>query len=443
MNNYLNVPPNNRQAELSVIGGCLLSVSARDDVIQILRPEHFYGDDTRAIYAGICEMHDVGKTAIDALTLAEWLESKKRLEIAGGPALIMECMESVPHAAHSAYYAKSILTASQCRAGMQIGQELIRDARDTPENPLEILAKAETAIHAAMETGIQDEPTKLADVLVEALAELNNPTPKPKYIGTEWEHVEEFSSGITLGGVVCLAARPGEGKTALALSLAMRVAESGVGVLFCGYEMQKQSLTARSLSIVSGIEFYKLEKNKISHDERHLIVETSSMMGKWPVYFDDSCRPQSGLLTLIRRMVRRYKVKVVIVDYLQLIEPDDHRANREQQVAGITRALKTLAMKLNIGILLLSQLNREIERRLNREPQLSDLRESGAIEQDSDQVWFVWRPTESKEGAVINNVGKLKVAKNRNGKTGIAEITWQPDTMKFSDSTYDPFRNRL
>lgn len=432
-----HVPPNNRHAELSVIGGCLLSESARDDAIQILRPDHFYGEDTRALFAGICEMHEAGKTAVDALTLAEWLESRKRLSQAGGPELIVACMESVPHAAHTAYYAKVILTASQCRAGMQIGQELIRDARDTPENPLEILAKAESAIHTAMETGTEDEPTKLADVLAEALTELDNPTPKPKYIGTEWDHVEEFSSGIPLGGVVCLAARPGEGKTAMALSLAMRIAEAGVGVLFCGYEMQKPSLTARSLSIVSGIEFYKLEKNKLSHDERHRIIETSSMMGKWPVYFDDSCRPQTGLLTLIRRMVRRYKTKVVIVDYLQLIEPDDHRANREQQVAGITRALKTLAMKLDIGILLLSQLNREIEKRLNREPQLSDLRESGAIEQDADQVWFVWRPTESKEVAVQNNVGKLKIAKNRNGKTGIAEITWQPDTMKFSDTTYD------
>lgn len=436
------IPPNNEAAELGVIGGCLLEPSARDEAIAILKPEDFYDGSRKLIFGAIAEMHAKLITAIDPLTVAEWLEKSNSLEQAGGPSEIMRCIESVPHAAHTAYYAKLVCECSQRRKGIWAGTGLVRSSYDQSREIIEVLTEAEQAIHCAMETSEFDEPTAMSEVVANVLTAMKSPKPLVRHIGTEWAEMDEITPGVPFGGLVLIAARPGMGKSALVASFALRVAEANVPVLFCSYEMNRLELSERFLSNITGIEFSRIHKNRLDDGERERLLMASGQVKKWPLWIDDHCRNQTALLTTIRRLVRKRKIKLVVVDYLQLIEPADKRVNREQQVASLTRSLKLLAMNLNIGIVCLAQMNREVEKRPNREPQLSDLRESGSLEQDADQVWFLWRPgldfTDKADDHAI-----VKIAKHRNGKTGKAELRWHAATMKFSGNPVDPFNGRF
>lgn len=432
-------PPSDERAEIAVLGCCMLLESALDDVMEILQPEHFYADANAKIYRVLLEMRSAGKCGIDALTVAAALEKRGWLADVGGPVRLSEILDAVPHAAFAKDYAKTILEHSRRRSAISAGTSLARGAWDLTAETDELLIDAETAIHRAMESGLVDEPESIGDVLLRAVDEIQSGKPKPKSVPTDWTELDDKTNGFPLGGVVILAARPSAGKTACALSLAGRIAEAGTPTLFVSYEQTRVELAQRLLSIFSAIDHWKLAKSRLTDDENHQVLLTAGQIQTLPLTLDDSCRPQSSLMSLIRRHSRRKKTKLVIVDYLQLIEPDDKRLPREQQVSGISRQLKRTAMACNVAILCLSQLNRDVEKRESKRPRLSDLRESGALEQDADQVWLLHRPNDGVP-TEIDDYAILEVAKNRNGPKGDVKLNWHPTLMKYSKEFVIPFQ---
>lgn len=451
----MRLPPQDIQAERCTLGSCLLLVSALDEVLEILRPEHFYFDAHRIIFAALAEMRSAGKTAIDAVTVLDWIESSGRMQSLtdsyrdGAVALMQDVLESVPHAAHATYYAGMVLDAARRRAAELAAMGILRQ---TPRKDIatdELLAEAESSLHAVMEDGMSDQPQTIGDVLTEALDEIEHGQPAQKSVPTGWTHLDHLIGGCPKGGLVILAGRPSQGKSACALSIAIEVARQGRAVLFSSYEQTRLELAERALSIWSGLDHRRMMHGQLTESERLQALEAAATLGALPIALDASCRNLSGLATLIRIQVRRRGIELAVVDYLQLIPPDDYRVNREQQVAQISRRLKMLAMQTGVAVICLSQLNREVEKREDKRPRLSDLRESGAIEQDADHVWFIHRPNfygtasanSCSMGAesidAVDDHGILTVAKQRNGPTGEVRLAWIKERMQYLDVSPD------
>lgn len=450
MSHDTKLPPQNLDAEASVLACIMLDrgQSIIDEIAQILPEQCFYRDDNRIIYGCMCSMRRENKP-IDTISLANELQKRGKLEEIGGPQRLMELMEVVPHTAHWEHYCKIVKEAAQRRGLIDVGMAAVRRAYNESEDVAEVFADTESALHSAMADGLTARPLDIGPLIEQALKNCTDPPPeKPRYIQTSMERARAYSPGYLPGAINIIAARPSMGKTAFALSDGHAAARAGRSVLICSYEQQPIEIVQRLLALESRIDFTTLTQHISDEPTLHAVFEAASRLGKLKIQIDCSCPPQSRLSALIRIQARR-GTELVIIDYLQLIEADDRRAPREQQVAGITRALKRVAMDVGVPIVALSQLNREVEKRADQKPRLSDLRESGAVEQDADQVWLLHRPganpVERTDGkgntlpTIEDNFGILNIAKHRNGRTGETRLLWEPSVMRYSAETVDPF----
>jgi replicative DNA helicase len=448
-----NLPPQNLEAEAATLGTFLIdgNGTVSDEIMQIVAPRHFYNDANGMIFSVFCDMRNANRP-IDAMTAGAELDRRGQLAEIGGPGRLAELMEATPVTAHGAYYAKEVRDAARRRGLMTAGIDLARRARDKSIDTEELLADADNAVHAEMEDSLTSKPIDIGDVLrQEVIKTIRAGKPLQRTVSTGLDRVDAIIR-YPAGGITTLAARPSMGKTAEAVSSGHAAAEDGASILFVSYEQQRSELAQRFLSISSGVSFHDLGKASTDESLCHTIMEAAGRLQKLKIQLDTSCRNQSGLCTLIRLAARR-GVDLVFVDYLQLIEADDRRAVREQQVASITRSLKRTAMAVGVPIVLLSQLNREVEKRADQRPRLADLRESGAIEQDSDVVLLLHRPgsyqgerTDSKGNPlppIADDHGILHVAKNRNGPTGEVKLVWHAPTMRYSADVTDPFGGRF
>lgn len=429
------LPPQDLQAERCVLGSCLLLLSALDDVLELLIPEHFYSDSHRVIFTGLRDMRNAGRTDIDPVTLASYLQTRGALEKAGGPAEIIACIESVPHAAHAVSYAQDVLDAARRRGAEGAATDILRQTprKDIPTD--EILSDAEEAIHSVMEDALADQPQEIGAVLSEAIEEIQHGQPSAKTVSTGWQSLDQVIGGVPCGGLVILAGRPSMGKSACALSLALSVAKTGAGVLYSSYEQTRLEMAERLLAIQSKLPHKQMVRGQLTDAERNRAMAAAGELSALPIVLDTSCRNLTGLSTLIRLQARRKDVRVAFVDYLQLVPPDDYRLPREQQVAQVSRRLKILAMQTGVAVVCLSQLNRDVEKREDKRPKLSDLRESGAIEQDADHVWFIHRPNyfaANTESEGFDNVGVLQISKQRNGPLGDVSLHWFAERMEYA-----------
>jgi replicative DNA helicase len=430
------MPPQNQEAEQGVLGSILLENEAIDEVADFLHPTHFYNDANQQIYATALRLHESG-VRIDPVILVDELKKEDVLEDVGGPPYIHQVLETVPHAAHAKFYAQIVrdkwIQRSLTYACNEILRECYEGARDTDG----ILETAEQRIFSILEQQENVVKIAIADILMDAFDRIHQRMETDGAIsglGTGFTDLDSQLNGFQPSELIILAARPSMGKTALVCNIAEAAAsEYNAGVLIFSLEQSKLELAERLLCIRAGVNGHHVRAGELTDDERDQLMQASSELSEVPLFIDDQPgRSMAQIGAIARRLRRRNQLGMVIIDYLQLIEPEDKQAPREQQIAQITRRLKFMAKELNIPVIALAQLNRGVELREDKRPRLADLRESGAIEQDADVVMFLHRP-EQYDPEDRPGEAELIVAKNRSGPTGMVRLTWLKESMKFAD----------
>lgn len=443
------LPPQNLEAERGVLGSILLDPDLCDDIALMLRPSDFYADANQKLYTHLLAMHDEGRR-IDATLLMEQLSKAGDLEAVGGAAYLAELLHSVPHAANAVYYGQIVRDKATLRALIHTSTEILRDAYEPTLAPRELISRAEEQIFAINDDRSSDHVTGMHELLVEAFeridAKLENGAGSG--IPSGFTDLDSMTGGLHEAEFIVLAARPSMGKTALATNIAEYVAiEANVPTLFVSLEMAKVELAQRMLCSQGRIDANKFRSGFLSKEDRTKLGEASARLGKSPFYVDDSpSRTVTEIAACARRLRRKQNLGLIVIDYLQLIQPDDPRDPRQEQVAKMARRLKAMARELKLPVLCLAQLNRQADAgKEGHRPRLSQLRESGAIEQDADVVMFVHREEyycntreEAQEKGLCGQA-ELIVAKQRNGPTGDIKLAWLDKYTRFENLSQKPY----
>jgi replicative DNA helicase len=473
------LPPQNLEAEKSVLGSLLLDSRMCDDVALILQTDDFYADANRKLFKHLMAMHDEG-SQIDAVLLKERLTREGDFEAIGGAAYLAEVAQSVPYAANAVYYANIVRDKATQRALIHASTEILRDAYDSTLNPSELVSRSEEKIFAVHDRWSSGQVTSIHDLMMEAFDRIDARIEGREGIGipTGFTDLDNLTGGLHDSELVILAARPSMGKTALATNITEYVTiDSNVPTLFVSLEMARLELAQRMLCSQGKIDANKFRTMRLSPKDREDLVKASSRFSKAPLFVDDTAsRTVTEIAACARRLKRREGLGLVVIDYMQLIHPDDPRDPRQEQVAKMARRLKGLARELKIPVLCLAQLNRQADpgRESYRSyqpktadedesaggvpsgpppvsskhlPRLSQLRESGAIEQDADVVMFIHREEvyytrEEARERDLTGRAQLSVAKQRNGPTGIIQLAWFEKFTRFenfSEKPYDEF----
>jgi replicative DNA helicase len=433
-------PPFDREAEMGVLGSILLLPEVADDIAS-LRADDFFDDSHRKIYQVMREMHDSGDK-IDITLLVSRLRSSGHFEKVGGAAYLAKLSSSVPNAAHAVYYAGIVAEKSVYRKLIESSTEILRDAYDQASPAKELCSQAEQKVFAIMDGRSTQSVQSISDVLHQAMDRMEARL-RDDYLdgGAEsgFSRFDEMTGGLHNGELIILAARPSMGKTALAMNIGEHVAiQQKLPVLFISLEMSGIELADRMLCSLARVNGHRLRNGTISSEDRERLIRKANEISQAPLFVDDSpSRTVSEIAAAARRIKRREEnLGLIIIDYLQLIEPDNPKDPRQEQVAKIARRLKGLARELDVPLLCLSQLNRQAEDSKDHRPKLSHLRESGAIEQDADVVMFVHREEYYHRGddrTQYHGQAEIIISKQRNGPIGDVELTWEADFTRFSD----------
>jgi len=429
------IPPQNLDAERGVLGSILLANEALDDVVELISAENFYSDSHRKIFAAILHLRNRGITGIDAVTLAEELDRRKELEHVGGVDCLLDILKTVPHAAHAAYYAQIVRDKYLQRSLIYACTDILKDSYDGTDNTEDILQNAERRIFRIVEEQTSGLKHDLGSILLDAWDRIDD---RSKIDGafsglpTGFHDFDAKTNGFQPSELVILAARPSMGKTALVCNIALGAAQrAGKGVLLFSLEQSRLELAERFLCMHAKFDGHKLRAGDLSDADRHHLMETSQFLSELPLFIDDQAgRTVAQIAAISRRLYRKHELGLIIVDYLQLVEPEDRRVPREQQISLITRRLKGIAKELDIPVIALAQLNRGVELREDKRPRLADLRESGAIEQDADLVIFLHRP-DAYDPSDQPGLAEVIIAKHRSGPTGVIPLTWRKEYMRF------------
>jgi len=430
------VPPHNFDAEESVLGSILIDSEAIIKIGEILRPESFYDSTHQAIYKAMEALYE-SRSPIDAVTLTNQLKKQKQLKQAGGASRIAELSNLVSTAANVEHYAKLIVESHVKRRIIQLAGELSGKAFDPSVETAELMDIAEQKVFKVSQTRTDKSFIPLKDTLVESferLDELQRSGDDLRGLPTGFVDLDKILAGLQRSNLIILAARPGMGKTALALNIAHYVAASaGKKVGFFSLEMSKEELVDRLLVSQADIDAWRLKTGRLDQQDFLKLSDAMGVLADAPLFIDDT--PGMSIYemrTKARRLAVEQNVDLIVMDYLQLAHGQT-RDNRVQEVGEISQGLKNLARELKIPVLALSQLNRAVESRGGNDPQLSDLRESGSIEQDSDVVMFLYREDNDMQESM-----KLKIAKHRNGPLGTINLFFRGDRIKFFDVESKP-----
>lgn len=443
-------PPRSVEAERAVLGSLLLLPEVCDEVALIIRPDDFYDDAHARIYRQIVALHESGRP-VDPLLVVEKLKDSGDHDAVGGAAYLLELTQEIATAAHAEHFARIVRDKAVLRSLIHAGTDIIQEASDPTAEAREMLARAEERVFRILDAKGENNVSSIRDVLHESLARIDaRMQHQHAYGGLETGYIDydELTGGLHDSELVILAARPSMGKTALAVNMVEHIAidERGPGkpVLFVSLEMSAMELGDRILCSRSRVNSHRLRNGQINAEESRKLVQTAAAISRAPLYIDDSpSRNMTEIAATARRMKRRDGLALVVVDYLQLIEADNPRDPRQEQVARVARRLKGLARELNIPVLCLAQLNRQVEATRDNKPQLSHLRESGAIEQDADVVMFVHREeyyqTNDEDRERVKGQADLLVKKQRNGPTGDIKLTWLHDFTRFENWQHTPY----
>ncbi len=442
------VPPQSKEAEMGVLGSILRDNDVLNEVQQILRADNFYFDAHQKIFQAVVDTYNEGKR-VDTVILFEVLKQRKQVEDIGGALYLADLWDAAPTAANVEYYAKIVREKAIIRSLIHANTELLRDAYDGTMPADELLGTAERRILEIAEKGTVGELKTLNDAMKEAFDRIDaRSTGNLSEVGvpTGYIDLDNLTAGLHENELVILAARPGVGKTAFALNMVRHaVVDEKMPVFFVSLEMARVELAERLLACQSRVDSFKLRKGTLNSLDTQRLMEAGDQLRGTPrdpvkLFIDDT--PAQTMLRIAanaRRLKMKHGLRLVIIDYLQLIEPENRRDPRQEQVAQISRRLKFLAKELHLPVIALAQVNRASEDRQDHKPRLSDLRESGSIEQDADTVMILHRPGKF-DGATEDNVLEVIIAKQRNGPTGEVMLTYLKEYMRYENYAADAGR---
>lgn len=444
--------PYDAAAEIGVLGSMLLKPDVCDDILGILRESDFYDQAHQKFFRAIARIRELGK-ALDTTLLKDALEKSGDWEAVGGAAYLVKIINAVPHAAHAIYYADIVRDKATLRGLIYAATDILQEAYQTTAEAAALPGKAEAMIADVTDKRLGKREVKpWRDFVNDSLTSLENRLAghDPEEITTGIHELDDLTRGMKGGQFWVLGGRPSMGKSALALNIAEHIAEGEMAaggerkVLFVSLEMGGLEFSDRMLSTRTRISSHRMAKGHLRADERERIVEAAAHLSRLPLSLDDPAQARvSEIAAMARRLKRKDELRAIIIDYLQLIEPDDHRAERHQQVGLICRKLKALAKETNVPLMALAQLNRQTENTRDCRPRLSHLRESGEIEQSADVVMFVHRPEyyaaagQPRTPADQGEEAELILAKQRNGPTQIIPILWFKAWTQFANPAPD------
>ncbi|MBR0460894.1 replicative DNA helicase [Candidatus Saccharibacteria bacterium] len=433
------IPPQDIDAEKSLLGALLLSDTALPEISSLISPADFYEKKHGDIFKAMLSLYDQHKP-VDLLTLTAELRKQKTLKSIGGAPYLTELSNFVPTPSHAVAYAELIEKAAIRRRLITAGTAIAEKAYSDDVEVGELVGRAEKDLFAVSDQTVKSDYTALGDLLTDAydrIEDLHKNKGTLRGLKTGFTDIDKKTAGFQKGDLIIIGARPAMGKTTLAQNLAYNIATiNQKGVLFFSMEMAANEIVDRMISDISGVDNWKLRTGNVNDDDFAKIGDALGEMDEAPIYIDDtSSMTILEMRNKARRAAHDHDIGIIIVDYLQLIQGSDRYAgNRVQEVTEISRGLKTLARELEIPVVALAQLSRNVTGRENPRPILSDLRESGSIEQDADLVMFLHRPDyyhQNDDDYEETNITELLIAKHRHGAIGKIELYFHPELLRF------------
>ena len=433
------MPPQAVEVEQAVLGAMMLEQRAIVRAVEILDESCFYHAPHSRIFAAMTDLFERG-TAVDQLTLTEELKRRGQLDDVGGVVYLAKLGSEVATTANIDYHARIVLEKALSRKLIETSSEVIERAYAADEDVQTLIDNAEQKLFTLSENQIGEGFELLEKVMGETFEHLEHVHAGAGTVlgvDTGFADLNDQMSGFQKGDLVILAARPSVGKTALALTLARNAAvDAGVGVAIFSLEMSKMQLAQRLLSAETKVDLHKLRTGRLREEDWMHLTHNIDRLAQAPIHIDDT--PGISVLEArakARRLQREYGIGMVIIDYLQLMSGHARAQSREQEISHISRGLKAMAKELDVPVLALSQLSRAVESRTDRRPQLSDLRESGSLEQDADVVMFIYRPEmydlKSPDGESLEGLAQIIIGKQRNGPVGSVDLMWNKESATY------------
>jgi len=442
----MKVPPHSVEAEQSVLGGLMLDNRAWDQVVDRLRESDFYKYEHRLIFKAVGHLVEQSKP-VDVLTISETLRERRELDQAGGEVYLFELTNNTPSAANIVAYADIVRERSILRQLLAAANDIANDAFHAQGRSVtELLDAAERRVFSISEQGARNTgPVNIKDFLaktmdrIDTLFHSNNPITG---IPTGYHDLDEKTSGLQSSDLVIIAGRPSMGKTGLAMNIAEHVAiKSRMPVLIFSMEMPGEAIVMRLLSSLCRIDQLRIRTGKLADEDWPRISSTVSMLSDAPLFIDDTpALSPAEMRARARRIAKEHgQLGLIVVDYLQLMQVPGHNENRTAEISEISRSLKSLAKELKVPVVALSQLNRGLEQRADKRPVMSDLRESGAIEQDADLIVFIYRDEVYNENSPDKGTAEIIIAKQRNGPIGKVRLTFLGQFTCFENFIRQPY----
>src|SRR5512138_2571216 len=430
--------PHSRQAEEAVLGAILIDSETYFNVAQFLRPDDFYIVRNRWIWESFTRLHE-RRAPIDYLTVCEELEQQGQLAETGGPAYIMGLINQTPSSLNAEAYGHLVEENAVRRRMLQAANDLARLAYDQKQSVDTIMDEAEKSIFSISERRVSRDLQPIQQVLSEVYDRIDQLSKRDEEIfgvPTGLIDLDHLLGGMQKSDLLIVAGRPGSGKTGFMLSIAKNAAQKHKKhVAFFSLEMSNEQLVQRLIAQETGIDSQRLRSGKLAEDEWPLFTHAIEVFSDTHLFLDDTpAITPLQIRTKCRRLHMEFGLDLVLVDYLQLMGGDQRTDNRVQEVSYISRNLKILARELNVPVLSAAQLSRAVEQRSDKRPVLSDLRESGSLEQDADIVMFIYRPDQYEKDTARQNIAEIIVAKHRNGPVGSVELIFRSALAKFENA---------
>jgi replicative DNA helicase len=444
---FLRVPPHSLQAEQSVIGGLMLDNHCWDVVAELVSEEDFYRKDHRLIFGAIANLAKQDEP-FDVVTISEVLEKTADLDTVGGLAYLGTLAKDTPSAANIKSYADIVRQRSVRRQLIHIGNEIADSGFDTAGGEIsDLLDVAETKVFQIAEQGAKGkngfEPIK--DILAKAvtrITELHETGDSITGVSTGFKDLDEMTSGLQPADLIIVAGRPSMGKTSFAMNLAENVGiQSGLPVAVFSMEMPADSLAMRMMSSLGRIDSHKVRTGQLEEDEWPRMQSSINLLAEAKLFIDDTAAlsPVEVRARSRRLMKEHGQLGLIVLDYLQLMQSPSSSESRVAEISDISRSLKALAKELNVPVIALSQLNRNLEQRPNKRPVMSDLRESGSIEQDADVIMFIYRDEVYNEDSPEKGIAEIIIGKQRNGPIGTCRLTFLGQYTRFENYAHDSY----
>lgn len=437
---YLKVPPHNLDAEEAILGGILINNEAMNQIVDILASDDFYREANMHLFEGMVSLYNKGEP-IDIITLSQHLAKKKLQEKAGGRDYPAALAEGVSTSAGIVYHAEIVKSLSIRRRLINQCSSISEACFQEWENTEDLLEIAEQSVFEIAEEQVRDGFETMKDIVKDSFKKLESTAAHDGFVTgvpTGFMDFDRLTAGLQPSELIIIAGRPSMGKTAFALNIGYNAAKkTKKGIAVFSLEMSKQQLGIRLLGFDAGIDASKLRTGNLRGKEWESLTHAANRLSELPIFIDDNSGISVlGMKAKCRRLKKQNDLTLVIVDYLQLIQGRKSAESRQLEMSEISRSLKAMAKDLNVPVIALSQLNRKVEDRPNKRPQLSDLRESGAIEQDADVIAFIYRDEMYNPDSEENrNLAEITVGKQRNGPTGKFNLTFRKELTAFGDYT--------